>query len=245
VLVLGRTPWRSVTTSQLVSIASSLLVIIKASTELLTFQEDDPDAEAMTTKQKIVKFFKGKFQLIKNFFILFPFLFTSAVFNVGTIALAITVIGLHSITFLLISLGSHLALFYSVPLPGRLDQLLLEQLGLSSQMPVPSPGDQKKPLLTALELAWTNIFVLSCSVGRPKLHRATVLFCLQLVRLLLNLSIIAIILLRYGFRADLRAVGILSGLLGFCGVVFASLTCNASTSWLGHLKKRQAEGGNP
>lgn len=36
VLVLGLTPWRSVRTSQLVSIASSLLCIIKTTTEMLT-----------------------------------------------------------------------------------------------------------------------------------------------------------------------------------------------------------------
>ena len=61
-------------------------------------------------KEKVKDFVLEKLQRLQAFLALFPMLLSSAVFNVGTIALAISVLGWHSLWFIFSSLLLHLFL---------------------------------------------------------------------------------------------------------------------------------------
>ena len=70
-------------------------------------------------KEKVKDFVVEKLKLLQAFLSLFPLLVSSAVFNVGTMALAVSVLGWHSLWFLIGSLLLHLLLFFSLPLPNN------------------------------------------------------------------------------------------------------------------------------
>jgi len=240
VLVLGLTPWRSVRTSQLVSIASSLLCIIKTNTEVLTFKDEETKVpDTRTTCEKVKDFFMAKMELVRNMFQLFPVLAFSIIFNVGTIGLSYAVLGIYSFIFVILSFLSHIATFFLVPLPNSLDHKMLTSMGIEQDSHAIRPAISKLP--TALLLAWKNIFILSCNTGTSKAHRTITILYIQVARFLSNVCLLAIILACYGFNANFKTVGIISGILIFCGIIFLSLACS-STTWLEMQQEQKVEG---
>jgi len=62
VLVLGYTPWSSVRFTQILSIGSSILTIIKTATEMIMFKEEDEEEEQeeRTKLEVLIDFFRKK-----------------------------------------------------------------------------------------------------------------------------------------------------------------------------------------
>ena len=242
VLILGFTPWRSHRDSQLVSIASSLFLLIKVSAELITFKkeaEEESEQDERDAKEKAKDYVVEKLQLLQAFFSLFPLLVSSAVFNVGTMALAISVLGWHSLWFLISSLLLHLLLFFSLPLPDNLDLKIVKAFNLEKLLPEDDPDQRSKPFLSSLFFSSTNLFIFSCSTGSAKVHRITFLLYLQLLRFLLNTSLLLLVLLSYGFNANFRSVGLMAGVLEVFGIILLSLVCNSSATWIKLLATKE------
>ena len=236
VLLLGFTPWRSHLDSQLLSIACSLFLLLKVSAALITFkkkadQEEETDEDAPRgLKQKILDFVVEKVQVVQSFFQLFPLLLTSAVFNIGTMALAISILGWQALWFLFGSLFLHLVLFFTVPLNPALELKLLKRFNLD--LSEDNILQDSKPLLSSLFSSTTNLFIFSRSPGSSKLHRITYLLYLQILRFLLNSSLLLAILFLNSSKANFSSVCLMVGVLGILGVAFLSLLCNSSHTWL-------------
>ena len=246
VLLLGFTPWRSHLDSQLLSIASSLLLLLKVSAALITFkkkadQEETDEDAPRGLRQKILDFVVEKVQVVQSFFQLFPLLLSSAVFNIGTMALAISLLGWQALWFLFGSLFLHLVLFFTVPLNPALELKLLKRFNLD--LSEDNILQDSKPLLSSLFSSSTNLFIFSRSPGSSKLHRITYLLYLQILRFLLNSSLllallflnssllIALLFLNSS-NANFSSVCLMVGVLEIFGVVLLSLLCNSSNTWL-------------
>ena len=236
VLLLGFTPWRSHLDSQLLSIASSLLLLLKVAAALITFkktadQEEETDDEASRgLKQKILDFVVEKVQVVQSFFQLLPLLLSSAVFNIGTMALAISILGWQALWFLFGSLFLHLVLFFTVPLNPDLELKLLKRFNLD--LSEDNILQDSKPPLSSLFSSTTNLFIFSRSPGSTKLHRITYLLYLQILRFLLNSSLLLAILFLNSSNANFSSVCLMVGVLEILGVVLLSLLCNSSHTWL-------------
>jgi len=242
VLILGFKPWRSHRDSQLISIASSLFLLIKVSAQLIIFKKEaEEDTEdSRDTKEKVKDFVVKKFQLLKAFFNLFPLLVSSVVFNVGTMALAISVLGWHSLWFLIGSLLLHLLLFFSLPLPGNLGLKMVKAFNLEKLLPEEESEQRRsKPFLSSVFFSSTNLFIFSCSTGVAKVHRITFLLYLQLLRFLLNTALLLLILLFHGFNANFDSVGLMAGVLEVFGLILLSLVCNSSSIWIRLLTQNE------
>ena len=235
VLLLGFTPWRSHLDSQLLSIASSLLLLLKVSAALITFkkkadQEETDEDAPRGLRQKILDFVVEKFQVVQSFFRLFPLLLSSAVFNIGTMALAISLLGWQALWFLFGSLFLHLVLFFTVPLNPALELKLLKRFNLD--LSEDNILQDSKPLLSSLFSSSTNLFIFSRSPGSTKLQRITYLLYLQILRFLLNTSLLIAILFLNSSNANFSSVCLMVGVLEILGVVLLSLLCNSSHTWL-------------
>ena len=236
VLVLGFTPWPSVRSSQLLSIVSSFITIMKTTTEVITVKEDlEDEGEGKTVCQKIKAFFNDKLELLMNFFLLFPLLVSSAIFNIGTLALVIPVLGIYSVAFGTTSLFLNLTIFFLVPLPFNIDKKVAKKLDI----PLPTSRPTIRELDSGILLSWMNLFILSCSIGEPKPHRTMVIFYIQLMKMLLNIIVLVYILICNGLEAEIWTVSVISGILIVCGIVFVSLTCNSSTTWITMRKDKR------
>ena len=240
-LILGFTPWRSHRDSQLISIASSLFLLIKVSAQLITFKKEaaeETEEDERDMKGKVKDFVVEKLKLLQAFFSLFPLLVSSVVFNVGTMALAISVLGWHSLWFLIGSLLLHLLLFFSLPLPDNFDLKMVKAFNLEKLLPEDDPEQTSKPFLSSLFFSFSNLFIFSCSTGSAKVHRITFLLYLQLLRFLLNTSLLILLLLFYGFNANFRSVGLMAGVLEVFGLILLSLVCNSSATWIKLLTQK-------
>ena len=236
VLILGFTPWRSHRDSQLLSIASSLFLLIKLSTHLITFKEktdEEPEEDSRSVKEKVQDFAAEKFQQLQAFIKLFPLLLSSVVFNVGTMALAISVLGWHCLWFLYSLLVLHLVLFFSLPLPDNLDLKMMKVFNLEKYLPAANREQQpSKSFLSSLFFSLTNLFIFSCSPGACKVHRITFLFFLQILRFLLNSSFLVLVLLFYGFNANFGSVVLMVGVLEVFGVILLFLLYISPATWI-------------
>merc|ERR1711971_466408 len=207
ILLLGFTPWSSVRPSQLFSICSSMLCVVKTATEVMTFKEEE-EQEERTIRQALVHFFQRKFDLLRNVFRLLPLLLTNAVFNIGTASLLIAVVGTPAYPFLLL-------IFFGLP---SFDNLV-DKLGFYHDSKLPSVS-------SGLLIAWTNFFVLTGQAER----KASTFFCL-LARFVFNIVALIVIVISFGFtETDLRTISVISIVLGVCGLVFLSLFCNSEWS---------------
>ena len=241
-LILGFTPWRSHRDSQLISIACSLFLLSKVSAHLITFTkeaEEESEEDERDTKEKVKDFVVEKLKLLQAFFSLFPLLVSSVVFNVGTMALAISVLGWHSLWFIIGSLLLHLLLFFSLPLPDNLDLKMVKVFNLEKLLPENNSEQRSKPFLSSLFFSSTNLFIFSCSTGAAKVHRITFLLYLQLLRFLLNTSLLLLVLLFSGFNANFRSVGLMAGVIEVFGLILLSLVCNSSATWIKLLATKE------
>ena len=74
--------------------------------------------------------------------------------------------------------------------------------------------------------AWTNFFVLTGQAER----KSSTFFCL-LARFVFNIVVLVVIIVSLGFtETDLRTIGVISIILGVCGLIFLSLFCNSEWS---------------
>jgi len=211
VLLLGFTPWKSHRGSQLVSIASSLFQLINVSAQLITFKketETEPiEEQERGVKEKVKDFVLEKLQRLQSFLALFPLLLSSAVFNVGTMALAISVLGRHSLWFIFGSLLLHLLLFFCLPLPADLDNKVVKTFNLEKHLPGEERNQNSKPLLSSLFFCSSNLFIFSCSTDKAKKNLVTFLLLVQFLRFLTNTCLLMLLLLFYGFNANFQRVG--------------------------------------
>ena len=104
----------------------------------------------------------------------------------------------------------------------------------------------ERPLLLFLQYVHLQLFVrgsqgqsLSLSTFNShifqnisKVHRITFLLYLQLLRFLLNTSVLLLVLLFNGFNADLLSVGLMAGVLEVFGIVLLSLLYKSSATWI-------------
>ena len=233
ILILGFTPWRSHRDSQLISIVSSSFHLIKASAQLITFKNKKEKEDMVGVVEKLKNFVAKKLQLLRAICHLFPLLLSSVIFNVGTMALAISVLGWHSVWFLIGSLVLHLVLFFSLPLPDNLDLKLMKVFNLEKYLPAANREQQpSKSFLSSLFFSLTNLFIFSCSPGACKVHRITFLFFLQILRFLLNSSFLVLVLLFYGFNANFGSVVLMVGVLEVFGVIQLFLLYKSPATWI-------------
>ena len=216
--------------------------------------ETEPEEEQERgVKEKVKDFVLEKLQRLRAFLALFPMLLSSAVFNVGTIALAISVLGWHSLWFIFGSLLLHLFLFFSIPLPAGLDIKVMKTFNLENHLPEEETDQSSKPLLNSLFFCSSNLFIFSCSTGKAKKHRVTFLLLVQFLRFLINTCLLMLLLLFYGFNANFQRVGtcicvfvnfniflkklsnqvgLTAAVLEVFGLVLLSLVCNSSVVWI-------------
>ena len=201
-------------------------MVIKICAELITFDNIEEEEEPnRTCCQKLKKALREKVQLFKTFCALFPFLFTSGVFNIGTISMAIVVLSFNSFFFLAIAFVINLTIFLTIPCLLRIDRLRKYW----NQDEVFS--DEEKvcdPFLTSLLLSWTNLFILSCSLEKTKMQMTTSLFFVQLARVLTNTILLLYLFSVHGFDSKFPLVSIFSSLLIIVGIVFLILIWRSS-----------------
>ena len=186
----------------------SFLVVIKVCTELLTFHNKEEEEEEPTTCcQKLKKSLKDKVHLVKTFCSLFPFLFTSGVFNIGTISLAIVVLHFDAFYFLGIAFLINLTIFLLAPCLLRIAcvRRYLNQDEVSL--------DEKDPFLISVLLSWTNLFILSCSLEKSKVQKEISLLYVQVARVVTNTILLLYLLFVHGFKSEFPLVSIISSLL--------------------------------
>ena len=157
-------------------------------------------------KEKVKDFVLEKLQRLQGFLALFPLLLSSAVFNVGTMALAISVLNWHSLWFIFGSLLLHFLLFFSLPLPADLDNKVMKTFNLENHLPEEETDQNSKPLLSSIFFCSSNLFIFSCSTGKAKKHRVTFLLLVQFLRFLTNTCLLMLLLLFYGFNANFQRV---------------------------------------
>ena len=76
-ILLARTPWQSILITQILSILASLLVIIKVTTELLIFaEEQEADSEKKNFCQGLISIFKFKLNICKRLFFASNYIFS-------------------------------------------------------------------------------------------------------------------------------------------------------------------------
>ena len=168
ILILGFTPWRSHRDSQLISIVSSSFHLVKASAQLITFKNKKEKEDMVGVVEKLKNFVAKKLQLLRAICDLFPLLLSSVIFNVGTMALAISVLGWHSVWFLIGSLLLHLVLFFSLPF--KLDLKMMKTFNLENHLPKEDADHPSKPFLSGLFFSSSNMFIFSCSSGAAKVN---------------------------------------------------------------------------
>ena len=168
ILILGFTPWRSHRDSQLISIVSSSFHLVKASAQLVTFKNKKEKKDMVGVVEKLKNFVAKKLQLLRAICHLFPLLLSSVIFNVGTMALAISVLGWHSVWFLIGSLVLHLVLFFSLPF--KLDLKMMKTFNLENHLPKEDADHPSKPFLSGLFFSSSNMFIFSCSSGAAKVN---------------------------------------------------------------------------
>jgi len=159
-------------------------------------------------------FSEKKFDLFKNLFHLLPLLLTNAVFNIGTTALLIAVLGDPAYAFLILSLAVDFVLFFLLPSCGT----LVDKLGFCHDSKLPS-------VFSGLFIVWTNFFILTGGQGERK---SSTFFCL-LARFVFNIGALVVIVATFT-TTDLQKIGIISLVLGACGLLFLSLLCNSEWS---------------
>ena len=205
---------------------------------MITFKEDQKVEDTKATCEKMKDYvLLNLLDLVKHIFFLLPLLRSCAIFNIGTIGLAITVLGNYSIYFFTLSIISHMAVFFCVPLPNNLDQKILSFMGTQQVHNSSRPAVNKLP--SALLLSWKNLFVLSCNAGQQKAHSTITIIYIQLTRFLSTLVPLVLSSLTT-VNTNTRNVGIISCTLMFCGIIFLSLSCKSSTSWL-EVQQNQVE----
>ena len=182
-ILLARTPWQSILITQILSILASLLVIIKVTTELLIFaEEQEADLEKKNFCQKFQDLLSKKFHLMKNFLKILPLLLTNVIFNIGTLVLCFSVLDLHiSVCCFFAAFLLHLVFINLFPclLSTRIGKRLFR---MGSDV---GHKELRRNLLTNLVLSWTNLFILSCSLKKGKFELATTVFALQVVSAIL------------------------------------------------------------
>ena len=204
----------------------SFLVVIKICAELITFDNVAEEEEHSTTCcQKLKNTLREKVQLFKTFCALFPFLFTSGVFNIGTISMAIVVLSFNSFFFLAIAFVINLAIFLTVP---SLLQIDCVRKYLNRDEVFSDEENVRDPFLTSLLLSWTNLFILSCSLEKTKMQMTTSLFLVQLARVLTNTVLLLYLFSVHGFDSKFPLVAIFSSLLIIVGIVFLILIWRSS-----------------
>ena len=193
----------------------SFLVVIKVCTELLTFHNKEEEGEEPTTCcQKLKKTLKDKVHLVKTFCSLFPFLFTSGVFNIGTISLAIVVLHFDAFYFLGIAFLINLTIFLLVPC---LLRFACVRKHLNQDEPSPAERD---PFLVSVLLSWTNLFILSCSLEKSKVQKETSLLYVQVARVVSNTILLLYLFSFHGLKSGLPLVTIIYSLLLIVGIVY-------------------------
>ena len=219
----------------LFSMQVSFLVVIKICAELLTFNNIEEEEQPTTCCQKMKKALKEKVQLVKTFCSLFPFLFTSGVFNIGTISLAIVVLNFDAFYFLGIAFVINLAIFLMVPclLKIRCVRKYWNQDEVFSD-----EEDVEDPFLTSILLSWTNLFILSCSLEKTKVQMTASLFLVQLARVPTNVILLLYLFSVHGLDSEFPLVAIISWFLIFVGGVFLVLI------WKSSLLRKRTKGRN-
>ena len=204
----------------------SFLVVIKICSELLTFNEKEEEEEQpKTCCQKLKKTVKEKVQLVKTFCALFPILFTSGVFNIGTISLAIVVLSFNAFFFLGIAFVINLAIFLTVSCLLRIERV---RNYLNPDEVFSDEDEVQDPFLTSLLLSWTNLFILSCSLEKTKVQMTASLFYVQLARVLTNVILLLYLFSVHGLDSEFPLVAIISWLLIVLGLLFLVLIWKSS-----------------
>ena len=200
----------------------SFLVVIKVCTELLTFHNKEEEEEPTTCCQKLKRTLMDKVHLVKTFCSLFPFLFTSGVFNIGTISLAIVVLHFDAFFFLGIAFLINLTIFLLVPCLLRIAcvRKYLNQEEVS-------PGE-KVPFLISVLLSWTNLFILSCSLEKSRVQKETSLLFVQVARVVTNTILLLYLFSVHGLQSQFPLVAIISTLLIIVGTVYFLLIWKSS-----------------
>ena len=201
----------------------SFLVVIKICAELLTFHNKEEEEEEPTTCcQKLKKTLKDKVHLVKTFCSLFPFLFTSGVFNIGTISLAIVVLHFDAFYFLGIAFLINLTIFLLVPC---LLRFACVRKHLNQDEPSPA---EKDPFLVSVLLSWTNLFILSCSLEKSRVQKETSLLYVQVARVVTNTILLLYLFSVHGLKSQFPLVTIISYLLIIVGTVYFVLIWKSS-----------------
>ena len=201
----------------------SFLVVIKVCTELLTFHNKEEEGEEPTTCcQKLKKTLKDKVHLVKTFCSLFPFLFTSGVFNIGTISLAIVVLHFDAFYFLGIAFLINLTFFLLAPCLLRI-ACVRRYLNQDEVSP-----DEKDPFLISVLLSWTNLFILSCSLVKSRVQKETSLLYVQVARVVTNTILLLYLFSVHGLQSQFPLVAIISTLLIIVGTVYFLLIWKSS-----------------
>ena len=213
----------------------SFLVVIKICAELLTFDILEEEEQPTTCCQKLKKTVKEKVHLVKTFCSLFPFLFTSGVFNIGTISLAIVVLSFDAFFFLAIAFVINLAIFLIVPCLLKIScvRKYWNQDDVFSE-----EEEVQDPFLTSLLLSWTNLFILSCSLEKTKVQMTASLFFVQLARVPTNVILLLYLFSVHGLDSEFPLVAIISWFLIFVGGVFLVLI------WKSSLLRKRTKGRN-
>ena len=210
-------------------------MVIKICAELLTFDDKEEEEQPTTCCQKLKKTVKEKVQLVKTFCSLFPILFTSGVFNIGTISLAIVVLSFDAFFFLGIAFVINLAIFLTVSCLLRIDRV---QNYLNPDEVFSEEDEVRDPFLTSLLLSWTNLFILSCSLEKTKVQMTASLFYVQLARVLTNVILLLYLFSVHGLDSEFPLVAILSWSLIIVGGVFLVLI------WKSSLLRKRTKGRN-
>ena len=192
----------------------SFLVVIKICAELLTFHNKEEEEEPTTCCQKLTKTLKDKVHLVKTFCSLFPFLFTSGVFNIGTISLAIVVLHFDAFYFLGIAFLINLTIFLLVPC---LLRFACVRKHLNQDEPSPA---EKDPFLVSVLLSWTNLFILSCSLVKSRVQKETSLLYVQVARVVTNTILLLYLFSVHGLQSQFPLVAIISTLLIIVGTIY-------------------------
>ena len=210
-------------------------MVIKICAELLTFDNLDEEEQPTTCCQKFKKTVKEKVHLVKTFCSLFPFLFTSGVFNIGTISLAIVVLSFDAFFFLAIAFVINLAIFLIVPCLLKIScvRKYWNQDDVFSE-----EEEVQDPFLTSLLLSWTNLFILSCSLEKTKVQMTASLFYVQLARVLTNVILLLYLFSVHGLDSEFPLVAIFSWTLIIVGGVFLVLI------WKSSLLRKRTKGRN-
>ena len=153
-------------------------MIIKVTTELLIFAEEEANSKKKNFCQQFQDILAKKFDLMTNFLKILPLLLTNAIFNMGTLVLSFSMLDLRiSVSCFVAAFLLHFLFLNLFPflLTTRLGRRLFR---IGSDV---GHKDLRQDFLTNLVLSWTNLFILSCSLRKGKFELATTVFALQVV----------------------------------------------------------------